>query len=162
MRIGVVSDTHNQVTNVGRIVELFRAAAVEQIVHTGDITQPKVLDVLAKVELPVVGVFGNNDLGERERLVDAATRHGMELVDPPHSIVLHERRIAVVHDPNEIEVRLEAEHDVVLHGHTHRLREERRQGRLIFNPGECAGHLPGLNAVGVLDLEDLGIELLRF
>ncbi len=162
MRIGVVSDTHNQVTNVGRIVELFRAAAVEQIVHTGDITQPKVLDVLAKASLPVVGVFGNNDLGERERLASTAVQHGMELVDPPHSIVLRERRIAIVHDPGEIEPTLESGNDVVLHGHTHRFREERRGGRLIFNPGECAGHLPGRNAVGVLDLEDLGIELLRF
>jgi hypothetical protein len=39
---------------------------------------------------------------------------------------------------------------------------ERSGGRLRFNPGECAGHMPGHNAVGILDLETLGVELLRF
>jgi len=33
---------------------------------------------------------------------------------------------------------------------------------VIFNPGECAGHLEGYNAVGVLDLASLDAELLRF
>ena len=39
MRIGVVSDTHNNLKNVRRIVELFNAAAVDRVIHTGDITQ---------------------------------------------------------------------------------------------------------------------------
>ncbi len=40
-RIGVVSDTHNNLANVARIVELFNAAGVDRVVHTGDITQAK-------------------------------------------------------------------------------------------------------------------------
>jgi predicted phosphodiesterase len=50
----------------------------------------------------------------------------------------------------------------VLHGHTHRAVHERRAGALVFNPGECAGMLPGHNAVGVLDLSSLEAEWLRF
>ncbi len=46
MRIGVVSDTHNHLANVGRIVELFNEAGVERVVHTGDITQAKTRSVL--------------------------------------------------------------------------------------------------------------------
>ena len=38
----------------------------------------------------------------------------------------------------------------------------RSAGRLVFNPGECAGHLPGHNAVGVLDLATLETEILLF
>ena len=41
MRIGVMSDTHNHLANVARIVELLNAARVERVVHTGDITQAK-------------------------------------------------------------------------------------------------------------------------
>ena len=43
MKIGVVSDTHNNLKNVGRIVELFNEAEVERVIHTGDITQAKTL-----------------------------------------------------------------------------------------------------------------------
>ena len=67
MRIGVVSDTHNNLRNVARIVELFNEAHVDLVVHTGDITQAKTLDVLAGLSSPLVGVFGNNDQ-ERESL----------------------------------------------------------------------------------------------
>jgi predicted phosphodiesterase len=49
-----------------------------------------------------------------------------------------------------------------LHGHTHHHRLDRIDRQLIFNPGECAGHLDGYNAVGVVDLGSLQAELLRF
>jgi hypothetical protein len=33
----------------------------------------------------------------------------------------------------------------------------------VFNPGECAGHVDGRNAVGVIDLNSLvEVEILRF
>ena len=47
MRIGIVSDTHNNLGNVAAIVELFNQAKVDRVIHTGDITQAKTLDVLA-------------------------------------------------------------------------------------------------------------------
>ncbi|MGH7820461.1 MAG: metallophosphoesterase, partial [Candidatus Binatia bacterium] len=158
-RIGVVSDTHNNLRNVRRIVELFNEARVDRVVHTGDITQPKTLDVLAALRAPLVGVFGNND--EREALAEAARRYGFELHEPPLDLLWHERRILVVHDPLEIE-RHVAGHDVVLHGHDHSRVIERRDGRLLFNPGECAGHLEGRNAVGVVDLRSLEAQILQF
>ena len=43
-----------------------------------------------------------------------------------------------------------------------RHRNETQSGALVFNPGECAGHIPGLNQVGVVDLVALETELLRF
>jgi len=161
MRIGVVSDTHNNLRNVARIVELFDAAGVERVVHTGDITQAKVLDELAKLACPVHGVYGNNDR-ERESLERSAASHRMVLVDPPLDLVWAERRILVVHDPRLLETERRPEHELLLHGHTHRHRERRKDGALLFNPGECAGMMPGLNAVGVVDLGTLGCELLRF
>ena len=73
MRIGVISDTHNHLANVARIVELLNAARVERVVHTGDITQAKTLHALAALDAPLVGVYGNNDL-ERESLARACAR----------------------------------------------------------------------------------------
>ena len=159
MRIGVVSDTHNHLANVARIVELLNAARVERVVHTGDITQAKTLHALAGLSAPLVGVYGNNDL-ERDSLARAAAELGFELVEPPLHLTWAGRRIVVVHDPLDLAHHRRVE--VALHGHNHMSVREQRDGTLFFNPGECAGHLPGHNRVGVLDLVSLETELVYF
>ncbi|MCZ6853191.1 MAG: YfcE family phosphodiesterase [Gammaproteobacteria bacterium] len=161
MKIGVVSDTHNNLKNVGRIVELFNEAGVERVIHTGDITQAKTLEVFAHLNAPLCGVFGNNDQ-ERGSLEATSIEHGFDFQDPPFELHWHNRHIVVVHDPLEFDGALRSDHALALHGHTHLYRYETRNHQVMFNPGECAGHLQGFNAVGVLDLADLSVELLRF
>ncbi|MEN8158581.1 MAG: YfcE family phosphodiesterase [Myxococcota bacterium] len=161
MRIGVVSDTHNHVRNVSRIVELFNVAGVDRVIHTGDITQARTLAIFGALEAPLVGVFGNNDV-ERAALEATATELEMRIEEPPLSLQWSGRQILVVHDPHVLQEGVVATHDVVLHGHTHRPVHERRAGALVFNPGECAGWLPGHNTVGLLELESLEVEWLRF
>ena len=161
MRIGVVSDTHNHLKNVARIVELFNAARVDHVIHTGDITQARTLDVFARLQMPMHGVFGNNDV-ERDTLLPAVTRHGFVFVEPPLRIQWHGRAIVVVHDPRDFDALALAPDTIALHGHTHNHRIERTGGGLIFNPGECAGHMHGFNTIGVLDLASLDVELLNF
>jgi putative phosphoesterase len=159
MRIGVVSDTHNLLPNVRRIVELFNAARVEHVIHTGDVTQGRTVHALAALEAPLTGVYGNND--EREDIAAAAREHGFVFHEGVARLTLASRRIVVVHDPLDLAA-FDDEHDVALHGHDHRLVIERSGGRLRFNPGECAGMMAGYNAVGVLDLATLEVELLKF
>jgi putative phosphoesterase len=161
MRIGIVSDTHNHLRNVHRIVDLFAKAEVERVVHTGDITQAKTLEPFASLAAPFHGVYGNNDL-ERESLESAATRLGLRLSEPPLHLEWANRRIVVVHDPRDLTDERLAASDVALHGHDHRRTFEQRHGAWVMNPGECAGHVPGLNAVGVLDLVSLESEILEF
>ncbi len=160
MRIGVVSDTHNNLPNVRRIVELFNEANVDRVVHTGDITKPATLDLLAGLTAPLVGVFGNND--ERESLSETAGRLGIELAEPPLELRWAGRNLLVVHDPLELEGVDAAAYDVILYGHVHRQVIDYADGRLTFNPGECAGILRGHNAIGVLDLMTLETEIIKF
>ena len=161
MRIGIVSDTHNNLRNVTRIVGLFEAAGVDRVVHTGDITQAKTLEPFDALAAPFHGVYGNNDL-ERESLEATSTRLGMQLLDPPLRLVWAGRRILVVHDPRDLTPEQLKTCDVALHGHDHRRHLALHCGALVMNPGECAGHVPGLNAVGVLELVTLETELLEF
>ena len=161
MKIGIVSDTHNHLANVARIVELFNAAAVARVVHTGDITQAKTLRVFSGLDAPIVGVWGNNDR-ERDSLEDACAEFGFSFCEPPLTLKWAQRRITVVHDPLDLTGDLERTSDLILHGHTHQRVVERESGRLVFNPGECAGHMQGHNAVGVLDLATFEPDLLLF
>ena len=75
-----------------------------------------------------------------------------------------EKKIAIFHEPNGIDKYLmeNKDIDIILHGHTHRFREEVINKVLIFNPGESAGMLKGKNAVGIVDLETLSTERIFF
>lgn len=161
MRIGVVGDTHNNLQSVRRIVEIFDRAGVERVVHTGDITQAKVLEAFAAMRASLFGVWGNNDL-ERDTLEHAARTHAMHIVEGPLEVEWHGRSIVVTHDPLDLDAHLADHHALALHGHTHLLRFERVRDTVVFNPGECAGMLPGWNRVGMVDLETLHCELEHF
>ena len=161
MKVGVVSDTHNNLANVREIVRLFNAAGVDRVVHTGDITQAKTLDALAGLNAPLYGVYGNNDV-ERQALGASARKHGFVFQDPPLDLIWDGRRIVVVHDPRDLPETAAGGAALALHGHTHMRRCERRGDGLVFNPGECAGHMKGWNAVGVVDLRRLAAEVLKF
>lgn len=161
MRIGVVSDTHDNGKNVSRIVEILNRARVDRVVHTGDITRGSTLEILSGIEAPIFGVYGNNDV-LREELDETAERLGISLAEPPFEVAWEDREILVVHDPRDVEEALRDAHGLVLHGHNHLRVHDRDAGRLIFNPGECAGHLEGHNAVGVVDLGALSAEVLLF
>ena len=160
MRIGIVSDTHNNLKNVRKIVELFNDHAVERVIHTGDISQAKTLNVFAELDAPLFGVFGNNDQ-EREALEQAIEQHGFTFQDPPLLLDWAEKTIIVVHDPLELEGQL-ADQDLALHGHTHRYRLEQNDAQTIFNPGECAGMMAGRNAIGIVDLSTMECQVLNF
>ena len=162
MRIGVVSDTHNNLKNVARIVELFNTARVERVIHTGDITQAKTVRMFAGSDSAAMGRVRQQRPGTRDTrsgdrrmripLRGPAARSCTGTSDASSSCTT--RGISNTHSTPD--------HHVALHGHTHHHRLERSGARLIFNPGECAGHMEGYNAVGIVDLESLDAEILRF
>ena len=162
MRIGVIGDTHNNLRSVQRIIEILERRRVERVVHTGDITQPKVLEALARLSAPVCGVWGNNDEGERAELEEASARLGMSFSDGPLELDWSGRKIVVVHDPRQLDTCLSPHHSLALHGHTHRYRLERLGETVVFSPGECAGMTEGHNRVGWVDLKSLVCEVERF
>src|SRR5258706_7719882 len=96
MRVGVISDTHDNARNVARIVAVLREAHVERVIHTGDITRASTLRLLAEIAVPVFGVYGNNDV-EREQLAEAAAEPGLELAGPPLELPSGRPRTTVVH-----------------------------------------------------------------
>ena len=160
MRIGIVSDTHNNIKNVKKVIELFNNFKVEKVIHTGDITQPKVLSQFKDLQAQLYGVFGNNDQ-ERAGLEHEIKARGFFFQDPPLLLTWNAREIIVVHDPLEFEGHLNGQ-DLAIHGHTHRYRMEKVDGTLFFNPGESAGMMEGRNAIGIVDLETISAEIQLF
>tara|TARA_B100000989_G_C19531444_1_gene470212 strand:- start:6356 stop:6847 length:492 start_codon:yes stop_codon:yes gene_type:complete len=163
MLIGVISDTHNNIKNIDKIISLFNNEKVDLVIHTGDITNAETLKKFSLLNCPLTGVFGNNDRSE-VGLHEVCEEYNFKFQEPPLSLVLDEKRVVVFHEPDLIDeyVKDNGELDIILHGHTHRYREETIKDTIYFNPGESAGFLEGKSALGLINTKNLTVERIFF
>ena len=163
MKIGVVSDTHNNHKNIEIIIDIFNDERVPIVIHTGDITNANTLEQFSKLDSKFIGVYGNNDRNE-SGLIEVAQRNNFQFQEPPKRLNLLDREIVIFHEPDNIEQFLSENKmiNVVLYGHTHRYENNTKNGVLYFNPGESAGMQKGRNAVGILDLTSLEAKRIFF
>jgi len=163
MILGVVSDTHNHIPNVEKIIDIFNSKNVSLVIHTGDITQSKTLSKFSRLNCPLIGVYGNNDLQEKG-LELTAKKLGFKFQNPPMKLEIQKVKIAIFHEPEYINKFLQdnPSTQIILHGHTHRYRNEKISNTRIINSGECAGIIEGKNSVGLLNLKDLNFERIFF
>ena len=125
MLIGVVSDTHNNLKNIERIIDLFNNEDLSLVIHTGDISNAKSLGSFSRLNCELIGVYGNNDRSELG-LKDIVIKNSFQFQEPPKLLTLFNRNIAVFHEPDFIDdfLTLNKNIDIVLHGHTHRYKKE--------------------------------------
>jgi len=155
MLVGVIADTHDNLPLVARAMELFRRRGVGAVLHAGDFVAPFALKALLEPGIPLYGVFGNND-GERAGLGSLCPT----LHEAPYRVELGGRTIVLAHSPQQLDARSTEGADLVIHGHTHRVRLE--AGRpLLLNPGEAGGWLTGRPTVAVVDLEAMKAEIVE-
>lgn len=161
--MGVVSDTHNNIKNIDRVISIFNEKKVDLVVHTGDIASAKALTKFSGLKCDFFGVYGNNDRGEKG-LLDIVNLYDFNFRQPPYPLSILNKNIVIFHEPELIDKYLKENLnvDIVLHGHTHRYRNESKNGVLYFNPGESAGMLKGRNALGIVNLIDLSAERIFF
>ena len=153
MIIGVTGDTHNNLKNIKIICSIFNENAVDLVLHTGDISLAKSLLAFNELNCPLIAVFGNNDIGELESLKKAATKFDCKIYHEPFYIEINNKKISLLHHPDLIDDDMIKNNDLILHGHTHRYKLEKKNNCIIFNPGECAGFMKGKNQIGFIDLE---------
>jgi putative phosphoesterase len=157
--VGIVSDTHDNLTNLRRCLRLFRERGVDLVLHAGDFVSPFTAEPFREAGLNLVGVFGNND-GDKLYLRERFSGVG-ELHFGPHEFVLEGRRIVLMHEPRALSAFLASgQYDLIVYGHTHK--PEIRGGRpLLINPGELGGWLTGRATCVLVDLRTLRAELLE-
>ncbi len=163
MKIGVVSDTHNNLKNIEIIINIFNDEKVPIVIHTGDISNANTLEKFSKLNSELIGVYGNNDRNELG-LKEVAKKNNFQFQEPPRRLNLLDREIVIFHEPDNIDQFLSENKmvNVVLYGHTHRYENNTKNGVLYFNPGESAGMQKGSNAIGILDLIKLEAKRIFF
>ena len=120
--VGVVSDTHGRMHP--DVLEAL--AGVDRILHAGDVGDRAILAALAAVA-PVVAVRGNVDSGALARVLPET-----EVVE------IAGASIYMLHDLSALDLDpAAAGFAIVVSGHTHVPRIERKGGVLFLNPGSC-------------------------
>jgi uncharacterized protein len=116
-KIFVLADTHNRLPEKVSIL----AQDAHEIWHLGDVCAESILDELRAVGPQVTIVRGNCDSNSDWPLIVDLVRGGV--------------RFRLAHFPPEPRTLSGEDVDVVLHGHTHVPRDERRGNVRFLNPG---------------------------
>jgi putative phosphoesterase len=116
--VGLISDTHGLLRP--EALEALRGS--DYIVHAGDIGASEVLQQLSAIA-PVTAVRGNNDVGAWAQGIPETAQ-----------LQVHDVRIHVLHDIAALQPQT---YDVVVTGHSHKPKAERRDGVLYINPGSA-------------------------
>jgi uncharacterized protein len=154
MLIGAVSDSHDNLPQIEKAVQMLNDQKVGLVLHAGDYVSPFTIARFKKLNCPLIGVFGNND-GDHQLL----TKRFNETTN----CTIHERftqvtidgyRIALLHG-DELEL-LNALIDsgyfnAVIHGHSHNKSIQQKGKTLVINPGELCGYLTGKASFALLD-----------
>lgn len=157
MRLGILSDTHDELARTQRAVQLLRAEGAEALIHCGDLFSTPI--VTACAVLPFWFVFGNHDADMVPHLQQAAAECGAVCLGWAGEIELDGRLIAVAHRHLSYDIRraLASRPHYLLSGHSHIASDSRVGLVRRINPG--ALHEADSYTVALLDLHN---DELRF
>ncbi len=142
MRIGIISDTHDNIINFKKAIEWMKKEKIKTVIHCGDISSPMTLkevsqDFKGKIHL----VFGNMDdkrlfeqFLSKEKIKNAIFHGQTGEIEKDH------KKIAFSHFPEVAKkLALSKKYDLVFYGHTHKPWEEKINHCRLVNPGNLAG-----------------------
>jgi uncharacterized protein len=160
MKIGLISDTHDNVENIKKAIKEFGDRCVELVLHSGDFVSPIAVESFAGFKL--VGVLGNNDI-DVSGLTQAFKNINGELIDEILDTTYDGLRFAMYHGTNYTKresLAKSEKFDVFIYGHTHRKIIKNSGRTLIVNPGTAKGWFFGHYATAaVLDTSTRNVEV---
>ncbi len=165
MKIGILSDTHGNISATAKAAQIFRNAGVSAIFHCGDIGGMDVLAELAGVfeplGVPVHAVLGNVDIYAADWKF-FPTNVGVQLHGRFGDITLDGIRIALLHSDDARRYRKTVssrDYELVLSGHTHVPHDYISGKTRCINPGTAGRGMP--NTCAVLDVSTAKLDLIE-
>jgi len=149
MKIGIISDSHDDITNVNRAIDIFIEKKIRFVIHAGDIISPPVITEFKRLTdegVDLFGIYGNND-GEKKGLKSAFNSVKGNLLGDEGKFEIDGLKFCVLHgqDLRKKEKFIQSQKfDVVIYGHSHTKHSEISHGdkrdTIIINPG--SSHSP--------------------
>ncbi|AFH43360.1 metallophosphoesterase [Fervidicoccus fontis] len=169
MKIGIISDTHDNMKNISMFLEIMKSHEVELLIHLGDFSSPFAFkSIFSSYQNRGYAVFGNND-GDRVVLTKMAMRMGIEVAESVNPVSIGGRRFFLMHGFGSPELTSEiaeavarsGKYDYVLFGHTHSLRISQMERALLINPGEASGALTQKATAVILEIPENRVEVVE-
>jgi hypothetical protein len=138
MKIAIFSDTHDNLENIKRALEIVKEDEIDILIHCGDICAPYTLLFLGEnFKGEIHYCFGNVD-GDRFLMLQETKdnpkihHHGQVLGE----LEINKRKIAFQHYPQIARVLAKTQkYDAVFYGHDHKKHQEKIKKTLLVNPG---------------------------
>ena len=153
MKIGILSDTHNDGATTRHPLQLLQQRSVQTLFHCGDLSSLGMIEHFHGFDVYLVQ--GNMDQLQAQALKAVpGTQTATHWLGKGEEIELGGRRIAITHGDREdvVEAHLFAQPDYLFLGHTHRRRDERIGLTRVINPGALGGVQYEPRSICVLDL----------
>ena len=153
--IGILSDSHGEHVRTRQALLFLQSMKCDSIIHLGDIGTLEVLDECAG--LPVSLVFGNCDF--INQLKDYAIGIGLDVQHPVGKKTIDGISFAFLHGDDIASYQQlldDPEVEVLLHGHTHEMRDEIVKNTRCINPG--ALHRAARYTIATFDTNSTTLE----
>ena len=151
MLIAIISDSHDNLPNLKKVLDYCREQKVEKMIHCGDLATLETLDFINKnFAGEIFLTFGNMDEGHIADYNFKNNQYGQIQIFPdfgkieipkakPSDEGLAFNRVAFVHYPEVAKQLCESgQYDFVFHGHTHKPWTEIINNCTLLNPGNVA------------------------
>jgi len=158
MRIGLISDTHNNRQTTKAALACFHQAQIETLLHAGDVTNVTTLKLFAGFDMWIAR--GNID-HDPNLLKVANELFGLGRLVNVHTLTLDGARIAITHGSSWQRLTSlirDKSNNYVIHGHTHSPRDERIGGTRVINPGALGNSRWKCATCAILDLATGALE----
>ena len=135
MKVGILSDTHDELERTIQAVSLLKTCDAEVLVHCGDLSIPEIVEACAI--LPFYFVFGNHDADVVPELKAAAEKCGAICLGWGGEFTAADKRIAVTHGHMTMDLRplIEKNPDYLFTGHSHEQKDWYEGTTRRINPG---------------------------
>ena len=141
MLLAIMSDTHDHIWNARKAIAVIRERGAGAIIHCGDFVAPFMLKELDQANVPVHGVFGNND-GDQYLLtkMSMTTFSNITLYGLLGELTFDDFKIAFTHyRPVADGLVASGVFDLVCFGHSHEAFFQKGEKTDLLNPGEVMG-----------------------
>ncbi|HUV80899.1 MAG TPA: YfcE family phosphodiesterase [Patescibacteria group bacterium] len=161
MKIVVISDSHDNLANIAKAVDILKKEKIKTVLHCGDICSPATLSEIMKTFSGRIQiVFGNVD-GDRFSLAKIESKNPgrLKIHGESADIKISGKKIAFCHSPEFARgLAARQKYDFVFYGHNHKPWEEKIGRTRLVNPGNLAG-LFYRATLAVCDLKTGKLEL---
>lgn len=141
MKIAILSDIHDNVWNLKKVLATKELQDTDVMLFCGDLCAPFIVKLLGMgYNKPIHMVLGNNDGDVAAIISNAASFSNIQIHGEYFRGVFGERTFVANHYPDKARKLAEdGAYDVVCYGHNHTLSKEKVGKTLLFNPGAIMG-----------------------